>query len=62
MHRHDVAWTGYIPAVTTPFSADGALDLDALTRPGWPSSGMHGIVLAGTTGEWFSMTGAGPLT
>jgi 4-hydroxy-tetrahydrodipicolinate synthase len=60
MDRHDVAWTGYIPAITTPFDAAGALDLDAFVRQlAWlADQRMHGIVLAGTTGEWFSMTAA----
>lgn len=58
MDRHSVAWTGYIPAVTTPFAADGDLDLKALVgQIEWLlGQGMHGLVLAGTTGEWFSMT------
>ena len=29
MDRNSVDWRGYIPAVTTPFTADGELDLDA---------------------------------
>lgn len=58
MDRHDIAWAGYIPAITTPFDAAGALDLDALVvQLAWlADQRMHGIVLAGTTGEWFSMT------
>lgn len=60
MDRTDVAWTGYIPAITTPFDRDGALDLDAFdVQFGWlAAQGMHGVVLAGTTGEWFSMSAA----
>ena len=50
-------WRGYIPAVTTPFSKDGALDVKAaksLLR--WMlEQGMHGVNLLGTQGEWFSM-------
>jgi len=58
MDRSSVDWKGYIPAVTTPFAADGALDLRAWTRLlEWlDAQGMHGIVVAGTTGEWFSMS------
>ena len=58
MDRHDVDWHGYVPAVTTPFDRDGALDLDALGEQlEWlVGQGMHGVVLAGTTGEWFSLT------
>lgn len=60
MDRDDVAWKGYIPAITTPFDRDGALDLDAFdVQLGWlAGQGMHGVILAGTTGEWFSMGGA----
>ena len=60
MDRHDVEWTGYIPAITTPFARDGALDLDALAgQLGWMiEQRLHGIILAGTSGEWFSMDAA----
>ena len=58
MDRHSIDWRGYIAAITTPFDRNGALDLkmlDALL--GWLcSEGVHGIVVAGTTGEWFSMS------
>jgi len=58
MDRHDVSWSGYIPAVTTPFDREGALDLDALAAQlDWlVAEGMDGVVLAGTTGEWFSLS------
>ncbi|MGV8912057.1 MAG: dihydrodipicolinate synthase family protein [Rhodoglobus sp.] len=58
MDRNDVEWTGYIPAITTPFAQDGELDLDALNgQLGWlMEQRMHGIILAGTSGEWFSMS------
>lgn len=60
MDRHDIEWHGYIPAITTPFSREGQLDLDALAgQIGWMvEQRMHGIILAGTSGEWFSMTSA----
>jgi 4-hydroxy-tetrahydrodipicolinate synthase len=58
MNRESVDWRGYIPAVTTPFTA--GLELD---RDGWReqldwllAERMHGIAVAGTTGEWFSLT------
>ena len=58
MNRESVDWRGYIPAVTTPFTA--GLELD---RDGWRAQldwllaeRMHGIAVAGTTGEWFSLT------
>jgi dihydrodipicolinate synthase/N-acetylneuraminate lyase len=57
MDRHSVGWRGYIPALTTPFHADGELD-----RAGWVelvrwavAEGMHGIVVAGSSGEWFAL-------
>lgn len=57
MNRQDVDWRGYIPAITTPFDRDGALNiamLDGLLE--WLlAEGMHGIIVAGTTGEWFSL-------
>ncbi len=58
MDRNSVEWKGYLPAVTTPFTAEGELD-----RAGWQellewmvSEGMHGVAVAGTTGEWFSLS------
>jgi 4-hydroxy-tetrahydrodipicolinate synthase len=57
MDRDSVDWRGYIPALTTPVHADGELD-----RAGWQelvewmvAEGMHGIVVAGSSGEWFSL-------
>lgn len=60
MNRNDVQWSGYIPAITTPFDREGALDLEAFeAQVGWMAEQrMHGVVLAGTTGEWFSMSAA----
>ncbi|MXP29290.1 dihydrodipicolinate synthase family protein [Porphyrobacter algicida] len=57
--RSIVGWQGYIPAITTPFDAEGAIDFDALSRLlEWlHSEGMHGLLIAGTTGEWPSMRG-----
>ncbi|GHJ47024.1 4-hydroxy-tetrahydrodipicolinate synthase [Catellatospora sp. TT07R-123] len=58
MDRDSVDWHGYIPAVTTPFTATGDLDLAAwAAQLDWlADQQMHGIVVAGTTGEWFSLT------
>jgi 4-hydroxy-tetrahydrodipicolinate synthase len=56
MDRDDVDWRGYFPASVTPFTEDGALDLDracALVEH-YVSEDMHGIVVNGTCGEWFS--------
>lgn len=30
MNRNDINWTGYIPAITTPFTRDGAMAWDDL--------------------------------
>lgn len=56
--RSIVGWKGYMPAITTPFAADRSLDLDALggLLEWLAAEGMHGLLLAGTTGEWTSMT------
>jgi 4-hydroxy-tetrahydrodipicolinate synthase len=58
MNKDSVDWRGYIPAITTPFTEQGGLDLPALRRLlEWlAGEGMHGLVVAGTTGEWFSMS------
>lgn len=57
MDRNSVQWRGYIPALTTPFQRDGELD-----RRGWVElvrwaveEGVHGIVVAGSSGEWFAL-------
>lgn len=57
MDRHSVNWRGYIPAITTPFDHRGELDTDAYGRLLlWVlEQGMHGIIVLGTTGEWFSL-------
>lgn len=49
---------GLIPAVHTPFHADGGLNLGVVERQaelfrGW---GVGGVFLGGTTGEWASLT------
>lgn len=58
MDRNTVDWRGYIPAITTPFTRGGDLDIDALhTQIAWlADEGIQGAILAGTSGEWFSMT------
>ena len=57
VNRDSVDWRGYIPAITTPFDERGDLDLGLVRRlVTWlADEGMHGLVVAGTTGEWFSM-------
>lgn len=58
MDRSSVDWRGYIPAITTPFTRAGDMDVDALhTQIAWlADEGIQGAILAGTSGEWFSMT------
>jgi dihydrodipicolinate synthase/N-acetylneuraminate lyase len=58
MDRNSVDWRGYIPAITTPFNKDRELDVRALgTLLEWlDGEGMHGLVVAGTTGEWFNLS------
>ncbi|MBS1879747.1 MAG: dihydrodipicolinate synthase family protein [Actinobacteria bacterium] len=57
MDRNDVEWKGYMPAITTPYRADGPVDFEGWqTLVEWMvAEGMHGIVVAGSSGEWFSM-------
>lgn len=57
MDRTSVNWTGYIPAITTPFTRKGQLDLDSFAgQMDWlVAERMHGVILAGTSGEWFSL-------
>ncbi|MGK5529662.1 dihydrodipicolinate synthase family protein [Streptomyces sp. URMC 129] len=60
MNRSDVSWRGYWPAAPTPFTADGAVDeaaWRALLRL-YAAQGVHGVLVNGTTGEWFSQTPA----
>jgi len=60
VNRDSVNWRGYLPAITTPFDERGDLDLARLRRllEWMAEEGMHGLVIAGTTGEWFSMNSA----
>lgn len=58
MDRNTVSWAGYIPAITTPFTRQGALDFEAFDgQMEWlVAERMHGVILAGTSGEWFSLS------
>jgi len=58
MDRNDVDWAGYFPAVVTPFTESGALDADTLHAliSQYAERGMHGVVVNGTCGEWFSQS------
>lgn len=57
MDRDSVPWRGYIPALTTPFDRDGELDRDGWVKlVDWATEeGMHAIVVAGSSGEWFAL-------
>jgi len=51
-------WRGYWVASPTPFRHDGAFDEPALRDllRLYRSQGVHGVLLNGTTGEWFSQS------
>ena len=60
MDRHSVDWRGYWIAAPTPFTAAGAFD-----EGGWREilrlylrQGVHGVLVNGTTGEWFAQSEA----
>jgi dihydrodipicolinate synthase/N-acetylneuraminate lyase len=58
MDRNDVDWWGYWVAAPTPFTRDGQLDeasLRALMAL-YARQGVHGVLVNGSTGEWFSQT------
>lgn len=58
MDRHDVSWQGYWAASPTPFGEDGSYDPDAhrALLDWYAGEGLHGVLVNGTTGEWFSQT------
>lgn len=60
MDRNDVDWRGYWAAVPTPFHADGSLALELLRDllELYIGEGLHGVLVLGTTGEWFAQTDA----
>ena len=51
-------WRGVFPATTTPFTKDGEIDESAFRSviDQQLAEGAHGIIIAGSTGEWFSLT------
>ena len=57
--RLRTGWRGYLPAIVTPFTADHELDFKGLAvMLEWlHAEHMHGLVIAGTTGEWTSLSG-----
>jgi len=58
MDRNDVNWRGYWAACPTPFAADHSYDADAhrALLEWYVGEGLHGVLINGTTGEWFSQT------
>lgn len=60
MDRESVGWKGYWIAAPTPFTAQGILDENALrgVLRLYHDQGVHGVLVNGTTGEWFSQTEA----
>jgi dihydrodipicolinate synthase/N-acetylneuraminate lyase len=60
MDRDSVDWKGYWPASPTPFTADGAFsaELQQELLEHYLATGVHGILINGTTGEWFSQAPA----
>lgn len=53
-----VDWQGYWPAAPTPFDREGQLDLGAWRQllELYLAHGVHGVLVHGTTGEWFAQT------
>jgi 1-pyrroline-4-hydroxy-2-carboxylate deaminase len=60
MDRDSVDWKGYWIAAPTPFTATGALDETALrgVLKLYRVQGVHGVLVNGTTGEWFAQSEA----
>jgi dihydrodipicolinate synthase/N-acetylneuraminate lyase len=58
MNRDDVTWRGYWPACPTPFGIDETYDADAHREllEWYVDQGVHGVLINGTTGEWFSQS------
>lgn len=58
MDRNDISWRGYFAACPTPYREDGGLDLDSLRDllDYYAEQGLHGVLINGTTGEWFSQS------
>ncbi len=56
MDRDDVSWRGYWAACPTPFRKDESYDAEAhrALLDWYIGEGLHGLLVNGTTGEWFS--------
>src|SRR6185312_12644102 len=58
MDRNSVEWRGYWPAAPTPFDADGAFaeDLMRSLLDQYVESGVHGVLINGSAGEWWAQS------
>lgn len=58
MDRNDVSWQGYWAACPTPYGDEQELRLDLLEAllEHYLAHGLQGVLINGTTGEWFSQT------
>jgi 1-pyrroline-4-hydroxy-2-carboxylate deaminase len=58
MSTYHVDWRGYWPAAPTPFDRDGSLDESRFRQllQLYLREGVHGVLVNGTTGEWFSQS------
>ena len=58
MDRDDVTWRGYWAACPTPFAADESYDAASHREllEWYHDQGLHGVLINGTTGEWFSQS------
>jgi 4-hydroxy-tetrahydrodipicolinate synthase len=59
-HKEHGRFFGVVPAMATPFTADGALDEPRIVElvRWYIDEGVHGISIAGSQGEFFSMSDA----
>jgi len=58
MDRNSIDWKGYWAAVPTPYIDENEVDFKSLCElTSWyVNEGFHGLLVNGTTGEWFSQT------
>lgn len=58
MKENTAAWRGYWPAAPTPFADDGSVDISLLRAVlrRYRDEGVHGVLVNGTTGEWYAQT------
>lgn len=55
---YQVDWRGYWAAAPTPYDEDGQIDTGLIRElvDLYAKQGVHGVLINGTTGEWFSQT------